>query len=151
MTKKTLIFQQGNCMMNVLHPSLLKLFTFSIFSRDLIKNSTLGYCCKSTFGQIHRKLQLWWLFRRWLLCSVPEDEIFHPTLRHMFHSPKPSNIYGESDFVNSILQNKLEKYTFLLFKKESFISSWRKIYVNSSKNMLISLLVDIIFPRTLLL
>ena len=38
-----------------------------------------------------------------------------PTLRHMFCSPKPSNIYGESDSVSSVSRNKLEKYIFLWF------------------------------------
>ena len=56
-----------------------------------------------------------------------------PTLCQMFCLPKPSNIYGESDFVSSALRNKLEKYTFLWIKKETFISNGRKILVNSSK------------------
>ena len=38
-----------------------------------------------------------------------------PTLRHIFHSSEPSNIYGESTFVSSVSGNKLEKYTFLWF------------------------------------
>ena len=43
-----------------------------------------------------------------------------PTLRHMFCSLKSSNIYGESDLVSSVSRNKLEKYTFLWFKKRDF-------------------------------
>ena len=50
-----------------------------------------------------------------------------PTLRHIFCLPKASKIYGESDFESSILWNKLGKYTFLWFKKETFISNGRKI------------------------
>ena len=43
-----------------------------------------------------------------------------PTLRYIFCSPKPSKIYGESDFVSSVFWNKLGKYTFLRFKKRDF-------------------------------
>ena len=38
-----------------------------------------------------------------------------PTLRHIFCSPEPSKIYGESNFESSVSQNKLGKYTFLWF------------------------------------
>ena len=55
--KKAFIFWQGSCTMSVLHPSLLKSFALSICSRDPMKNSTLGYFCKSTYSQMHRKLQ----------------------------------------------------------------------------------------------
>ena len=44
----------------------------------------------------------------------------------MFCSPHPSNIYGERDFVSPILQNKLEKYTFLWFKKRHLFLKGRK-------------------------
>ena len=37
-----------------------------------------------------------------------------------FCSPKPSKIYGESDFKSSVLRKKLGKYTFLWFKKRNF-------------------------------
>ena len=131
--KKAFIFQQGNCTMNVLHPSLSKSFVLSIYNRNPMKNSTLGYFCKSTYSQMHRKLQPWWHFRRWLLYYVLQVEISHLTLCQMFWLPKPSNIYGESDFVSSTLRNKLEKYTFSWIKKETFISNGRKILVNSSK------------------
>ena len=43
-----------------------------------------------------------------------------PTLRHIFCSPKASNIYGESDFESSFSRNKLGKYIFLWFKKRDF-------------------------------
>ena len=56
-----------------------------------------------------------------------------PKLCQIFCSPKPSNIYGESDFVSSALRNNLEKYTFFWIKKETFISNGRKKLVNSSK------------------
>ena len=55
--KKVFIFRQGECTMNVLHPSLSKSFVLSICSRDPMKNSTLGYFCKSTYSQMHHKLQ----------------------------------------------------------------------------------------------
>ena len=73
--KIVFIFRQGNCTMNILHPSLSKSFALSICSRDPMKDSTLGYFCKSTYSQMHRKLQSWWLFGRWLLCSVLQVEI----------------------------------------------------------------------------
>ena len=43
-----------------------------------------------------------------------------PTLCHIFCLPKPSKIYGESDFKSSISRNKLGKYTFLWFTKRDF-------------------------------
>ena len=76
--KKAFIFRQGSCTKNVLHPSLLKSFALSICSRDPMKNSTLWYFCKSTYSQTHHKLQPWWFFGRWLLCSVLQVEISHP-------------------------------------------------------------------------
>ena len=42
------------------------------------KNSTLGYFCRITYSQMHRKLQPWWLFGRWWLCSVLQVEISYP-------------------------------------------------------------------------
>ena len=119
--KKVFIFQKGNCTMNVLHPSLSKSFALSIYSRVPMKNSTLGYFCKSTYSQMHHKLQ------PWLLRSVLQVEISQPTLRHIFCLPKASKIYGENDFESSILWNKLGKYTFLWFKKETSISNGREI------------------------
>ena len=76
--KKAFIFRQGNCTMNVLHPSLSKSFALSICSRDPMKNSTRGYFCKSACSQIHRKLQPWWVLRKWLLCFALQVEISHP-------------------------------------------------------------------------
>ena len=81
---------------------------------------------------ILRKAQPWDIYVRLMIakCTVSlEDDycvlFFNlkcliPTLHHMFYSPKPSNIYRKKDFVSSILQNKLEKYTFLWFKKETY-------------------------------
>ena len=34
------------------------------YNRGPIKNSTLGYFCKSTYRQMYRKLQRWWQFGR---------------------------------------------------------------------------------------
>ena len=75
--KKDFIFRQGNCTINVLHPSLSKLFSLNICSKDPMKNSTLGYFCKITYSQMHQKFQPWCLFERWLLCSVLWFEIFY--------------------------------------------------------------------------
>ena len=131
--KKAFIFQQGNCTMNVLHPSLSKPFVLSICNRNPMKNSNLGYFCKSTYSQMHRKLQPWWLFRRWLLYYVLQVEISHLTLCQMFCLPKPSNIYGESDIVSPLCEISWKNIHFCGLKKETFISNGRKKLVNSSK------------------
>ena len=73
--KKAFIFREGNCRINVLHPSLSKSFALSIYSRDPMIHSTLGYFCKSTYSQMHLKLQPWWVFRRSFALQV---EISHP-------------------------------------------------------------------------
>ena len=70
-------------------------------------------------------------------------KFFTPTLRHMFCSPNPSNIYGQRDFV------RWKTIHFCGLKKESFISDGRYKWV-LPKNMLSSYLVDIIFLRTFL-
>ena len=74
--KKILIFWQGNCTINVLHPS--KSFAFSICSRYPMKNSILGYFCQNMCSQIHRKLQptmmaLWKIITE-LRCSVARSK-----------------------------------------------------------------------------
>ena len=70
-------------------------------------------------------------------------KFFTPTLRHMFCSPNPSNIYGQRDFVS------WKNIHFCGLKKESFISDGRYKWV-LPKNMWSSYLVDIIFLRTFL-
>ena len=73
--KKAFIFREGNCRINVLHPSLSKSFALSIYSRDPSCNhdgSLEDHYCVSLF-------KLKFLIR---------------TLRHMFCLPKPSNISG---------------------------------------------------------
>ena len=70
-------------------------------------------------------------------------KFFTPTLRHMFCSPNPSNIYGQRNFVS------WKNIHFCGLKKESFISDGRYKWV-LPKNMLSSYLVDIIFLRTFL-
>ena len=97
--KKVIISRSGNCTMNVLSASIsVEIVYLSICSRDPMKNCTRGYFYKSRYSQIHRKLQPWWLFVRWLLCSVLQVEFLIPTFRHIFCSPNPSKIYGESKF-----------------------------------------------------
>ena len=118
--KKDFTFRQGNCTMKVLHPFLSKSFALCICSKNSMKTSTLGYFCKITYSQMHRKLQPWCHFRT-LLCSFFNLKSLILTLRHMFCSPKVSNIYRERDFVSSVLRNKWEKYTFLWFKKETYL------------------------------
>ena len=124
--KKDFIFQQGNCTMNVLHLSLSKSFPLNICSRDTKKNSTLEYFCKITYSQMHCKLQPWCLFGRWLFRSLISN-FSSPLYVTCFvrQSLCLPNTYGETDFVSSILWNKLEKYTFLWFKKETYFW-WKK-------------------------
>ena len=71
-------------------------------------------------------------------------KFFIPTLRHMFCSPNPLNIYGEQDFVS------WKNLHFCDLKKETFISDGRYKWI-LPKNMLSSSLVDITFLRTFLL
>ena len=75
-----------------------------------------------------------------------------PTLRHIFCSPKASKIHGECERESSVLWSKLEKYTFLWFKKRDFYFQWEEnISEVFQKNMLKSYLVDIFFLRSFLL
>ena len=136
--KKEFIFRQGNCTMNVLHPSLSKSFTLSICSWDPMKNSTLEYFWKSCSHDGSLEDNCCVLF----FCS---------SLRHIFCSPKPSKIYGETGFVSSVSRNKLGKYTFLWFKKRLLFLMEGKYKWILPKNMLSCSRVDIIFLRTFLL
>ena len=111
---KVFIFRQGNCTMNVLYPSLFKTFALSFCSRDLIKHSTLGYFCKSMYSQIHRKLQSYGSLEDNYCFQLFKSKFLIATLRHIFFLPKPSKIYGESDFESSVSQNKLGKCAFFV-------------------------------------
>ena len=83
--KKAFIFWQGSYTVNALHSSLLKSFALSIYSRDPMKNSNLGYFYKSEYSQMYRKLQPWWFFGRWLLCFVLQVEISYSHITsHIF-------------------------------------------------------------------
>ena len=141
--KKEFIFRQGNCTMNVLHPSLSKSFTLSICSWDPMKNSTLEYYWKSCSHDGSLEDNCCVLF--FLL------KLFISTLHHIFYSPKPSKIYGESDFVSSVSRNKLGKYTFLWFKKRLLFLMGGKYKWILPKYILSCSRVDIIFLRTFLL
>ena len=50
---KVFIFRKGIARMNILHLSLSKSFALSICSRYPMKNSILGYFCKSTYSKMH--------------------------------------------------------------------------------------------------
>ena len=76
----------------------VEVIRFEYLQQESYENSTLGYFCKSMNSQMHRRFQPLWLSGRWLLCSVIQVEISHPSMRHIFYSPESSNIYGESDF-----------------------------------------------------
>ena len=123
--KKVFIFRQGNCTMNVLHPSLSKLFALSIGSRDPMKNPTLGYFCKSMYFKCITSCNHDGSLEDNYCVPLFKLKFLIPTLRHIFCSPKPSKIYGESDFESSVLRNKLGlkislKISFLWFKKRDF-------------------------------
>ena len=113
--KKVFIFRQGNCTMNILHPSLSKWFALSICTRNPMKISTLGYFFKSTLANC--------------MASCNHDSslehnycaLFKFLITTLRHISKPSKIYGESDFERSVLQNKLGKYSFLWFEKRDFL------------------------------
>ena len=106
--------------MNVLHPSLSKSFALRICSRDPVKNSTLGYFARDSTAKCITS------------CNhdgslegsyCVEGNFFKlkfriATLRHIVCSPKPSKIYGKSDFESSVPRNKLGKYILLWFKKK---------------------------------
>ena len=124
---KDFIFQQENCTMNVLHKSLSKLFALTIRSRDPMKNWTLRYfprlptakCIISCNHDVSSEDDH---------CAPLFKLKFHlPTLHQMFYLPKPSNIYGERDFISSVSRNKLGKYIFLWFKNRDFYFWWGKI------------------------
>ena len=93
--KKVFIFRQGNCTINVLHPSLLKSFALSICSRDSMKNSTVGYFCKSTYSQMHRKLHL-------KISWVLEDNYCVPFFKMKFLIPH---------YVTYFVCQRLQKFT----------------------------------------
>ena len=111
--KKVTIFRQGNSTMNVLHPSLSKSFALSICSRDPMKNSTLEYFCKSTTAKCIARCNHDDSLGDNYCVPLFKLKFLVPTLRHIFCSPKPSKIYGESDFLSSVLRNKLGKSSFL--------------------------------------
>ena len=120
--KKVFIFRQGNCTMNVLHPSLSKSFALSICSKDPTKNSALGYTAKCITSCNHDG-------------SLEDDycvpffklKFLIPTIRHIVCSPKPK-IYGQSDFESSVPREiRSENIQFCGLKKETFISNGRKI------------------------
>ena len=90
--KKGFIFWQGNCKINVLHPSLLKSFALSICSRDSMKKSTMEHFCKSIYDHDGLKMITVFYFSSWNFSS--------PHYVTMFCLPKPSIIYGESWKIN---------------------------------------------------
>ena len=112
--------------MNVLHPSLSKSFALNICSKDPMKNSTLGYFCKITYSQMHCKFQPWCLFGIWLLCSVLWFDFFYPHITSHVLFAKSFKHLRRTGLC------KLEKYTFLWFKKRVFYFWW-EIQVSSSK------------------
>ena len=144
--KKDFIFRQGNCTMNVLHPSLSKSFALNICSKDPMKNSTLGYFCKITYSQMHCKFQPWCLFGIWLLCSVLWFDFFYPHITsHVLFAKSFKHLRRKG-------LRKSEKYTSLWFlKKRLLYLMGGKYKWILPKNMLSSSLVGIISLRRFLL
>ena len=124
--KKDFIFRQGNCTINVLHPSLSKSFPLNICSKDPMKNSTLRYFCKITYSK--NASQVPTMMSLWKMITVFRSLIWNflsPYYVTCFAHP---NIYGERDFVS------WKNIRFCGLKKQTFISDGRKIQVNSSKD-----------------
>ena len=118
--KKVFIFRQGNCTMNVLHPSLSKSFALSICSRDLMKTQPWDIFARVRTAKCIASCNHDGSLEDNYCVPFFKLKFLIPTLRHIFCSPKASKIYGESDFESSVSRNKLGKYTFLWFKKRDF-------------------------------
>ena len=133
--------EQGN-KYNIAHLKVsLQVFFFSSLGKKTARWMLFLHpsVCPSFAVGILWKIQLWDIFARirTAKCIVRcnhngslEDDYCIPffklkflisALRHIFFSPKPSKIYRES----SVSRNRLGKYTFLWFKKETFISNGR--------------------------
>ena len=119
--KKVFIFQQGNCTMNALHPSVNLLWAFAAVilwktqPRDIFARVGTAKCITSCNhdGSLEDNYCVLFFKLKPLI----------PKLHHIFCSPNLSRIYGESDFEISTSWNKLGKYTFLLFKKRDLFLS----------------------------
>ena len=110
------------------------MFCIHLYRRNLFSALAAGILWKldpglffgSSYSQTQRRLQPWWLFGRWLLCSVLQVVISYPYITsHILH--------GKCDFVSSVSGNKLGKYTFWGFLKNTYIANGRKIKVSSTK------------------
>ena len=133
--KEDFIFRQWNCTMNVLHPSLSKSFALNICSKDPVKSSTLGYFCKITYSQMHRKFQPWCLFGRWLLRSVLWFQIFYPYITsHVLFAKSFKHLRRNFKHLRRDFASWKNMH-FWGLKKQTFISDGRKIQVNSSKRL----------------
>ena len=122
--KEDFIFRQWNCTMNVLHPSLSKSFALNICSKDPVKSSTLGYFCKITYSQMHRKFQPRCLFGRW---CVPFFDLNFLSLHYatcFFRQILQTFTEKLQTFTEGLC--KLEKYAFLWFKKRDFYFWWEE-------------------------
>ena len=124
---KDFIFRQENCTMNVLHKSLSKSFALTICSRDPMKNWTLRYFPRLPTAKCITSCNHGVSSEDDHCAPLFKLKFLLPTLHQMFYLPNPSNIYGERDFVSSVLRNKLEKYIFLWFKNRDFYFWWGEI------------------------
>ena len=85
-----------------------------------MKNSTLGYFARVSTTKCITSCNYDGSLEDNYCVPFFKLKFLIPTLRQIFCLPRPSKIYGESDFESSAAQNKLREYTFLWFKKGGF-------------------------------
>ena len=90
-----------------------------IFNKVAEFRLIMGYFCESSYSQTQRRLKPWWLFWRWILCSVLCWSWNFLSLHYVTYFIR--RIFQIST-QNVTLQipfrgNKLRKYTFLWFFK----------------------------------
>ena len=56
----------------------VEVFCFQHWQQEFCENSILSYFCESSYSQMQRRLQPWWLFGRWRLSSVLQVKISYP-------------------------------------------------------------------------
>ena len=115
--KKVFIFRQRKFTMNVLYPSLSKSMVLSICKMDPVKTQPWDIFARVRMAKCIAGCNNDGFLKDDYCVPFFKLKFLIPTLRHIFSSPKHSNIYGESDFISSVSGNKLRKYTFLWFKK----------------------------------
>ena len=132
--KKVFIFRQGNCTMNVLHPSLSKSFALCICNRDRMKNSTLGFFLQEYIQPNASQVAI--MMALWKIVTVFRSSSWNCSSPHYVTYFIRQRLQKFTEKVTSKIpfrEKSWENIHFCVFKKETFISNGRKIYVNSSK------------------